>query len=314
MIKNVLLTIVMVSTLNIVNGQVLDFLEKDQAIVKLDEEYGVFERNKFDIIIPKTEGPHALVVFIHGGGFKFGDKSDLYERKEDILYFLDHGMAVATINYRFYNDDDSLGVGLCLQDVQRAIQYIRFNAKIYNVDKNRIGCYGISAGAGSSLFLAFHDDMAIPGNPTLLGESTRIKCAGAIATQSTYDVFRWKRVIPWMRLVVTLKRKMIYNAAANFYGYPNYKSFKKHRKSIVDSFDMLKMIDDQDVPVYLMNLLPETFPVNDNVMQHHKKHAIAVSRKLSKHNIENYLYTNKQAEHEADIDYSIKEFLVDKIK
>lgn len=295
------------------HGQNLDYLNKNEYTGKFNLTYGEYERNKFDILLPKNDSSHGLIIYIHGGGFVHGDKAALYERKQDIKYFLDNNIAVATINYRYCSNDDSLGVRACLQDVQRAIQYFRFNATNFNIDKERVGCYGISAGAGSSLYFAFHDDFAIGGDTTLRGESTRIKCAGAIATQSTYDVFKWEKIIPFMRLVVFLKHNMIYNAAANFCGYPDYKSFKNDKKDICNSLDMLSMIDSQDPPIYLMNLLKETFPKNDNVIQHHRKHAIAVSKRLNKANVENYLYTSKSVKNENDIDVKLCEFMVENL-
>jgi acetyl esterase/lipase len=281
-----------------------------------DETYGSDERNKFDIMIPESDKPVPLVIFIHGGGFRHGDKDDLYKRKEDVRYFLQNNIAVATIIYRFYKNDDSLGVKVCLSDVQRALQYIRHKASKYNIDKSKIACYGISAGAGSSLFLAFHDDMAIPGDTTLAGESTRISCAGAISTQSTYDVFRWKKIIPWFRAIFFLKHSMLVNAAAHFYGYRDYKSFRPHQEEITRSLDMMAMIDSHDPPVYLINPLKERFPSNDNVIQHHRSHVLAVAAALKKAGVENYcfVYKRKKLEKESDAEYPVRKFLAEHLK
>ena len=49
-----------------------------------------------------------------------------------------------------------------LTDAARALQFVRSKAKEWNIDKTRIGATGGSAGACSSLWLAFHDDMADP--------------------------------------------------------------------------------------------------------------------------------------------------------
>ncbi len=304
-------------TLNLwglVYAQDLNFLNPERYDGHFNLAYGEYDRNKFDILLPINDSLHGLVIFIHGGGFRKGDKNAIYTRKQDIKYFLDNNIAVASINYRFYSDNDSLGVRLCLQDIQTAIQYLRFNASEFNIDKERVGCFGTSAGAGSSLYFAFHDDLAIQGDSSLKGESTRLMCAGAIATQSTYNVFKWKKIIPFMRLILPLKRKKMYNAAANFYGYPNYKSFKNLVRKDSETLDMLTMVDPGDPPVYLMNLMKENFPKNDNVVQHHRRHAIAISRKLKKNNIKGYLYTSKTAVSEKDIDYKIAEFMVENLK
>ena len=51
-----------------------------------------------------------------------------------------------------------------LEDAARALQFVRSKAAQWNLDKQRIGASGGSAGACSALWLAFHDDMADPNS------------------------------------------------------------------------------------------------------------------------------------------------------
>ncbi|WP_320052986.1 alpha/beta hydrolase [uncultured Acetobacteroides sp.] len=293
-----------------------DFLSGIGCKMLSNERYGAAKRNVFDIIMPKSGQPTALVVYIHGGGFLWGDKQEAYERrKEDIAYFLQHNIAFATISYQFYKSDDSLGVGRCLNDVKRAIQYIRHNASKYNIDKQRIGSYGISAGAGSSLYLAFHDDFAIKGDSTLLGESTRLRCVGAISTQATYNLFRWFDFIPNLGMVAWLKKKQFYSSMANFYGYPTYNGFKPLIDSIPKQYDMLRMISPDDPPVYVINMQKKRFPKDFDIIEHHRGHAMVLSKELAKKNVRHYMYIySKKTKLEQDVSYSVKEFMVDNLK
>lgn len=103
-----------------------------------------------------------------------------------------------------------------------------------------------------------------------------------------------------------------YNAAANFYGYSTYNSMKNQRKAIAESLDLLDMIDHQDSPVYLMNLLKAQFPVDNIIIQHHKKHAVVLSKTLNKHGVKNYLFTEQNAG--KDMVYPVRQFLVDNLK
>jgi len=309
--KHVIIFIFLFTLTKVSNAQNLDFLKGFNCEILIDENYGKFDRNKFDIIIPNNTEPHGLIIYLHGGGFINGDKEMLYRRKDDVLFFLENNIAVATINYRYLQINDSLGVNACLHDIKTALQFIRFNALKYNIDKSRVAAYGSSAGAGSSLFLAFHDEMAIEGDSTLLGESTRLKCVGAIGTQSTYNVFAWKKIIPWYRIVTFIKRKSFNNDAANFYGYPNYKSFKANHTGILKDLNMLEMIDSQDPPVYLVNLMKESFPKNKSVIQHHRKHAEILSKTLTAFGVKNYLYTHK---HGIDKDFPVRVFLVNNLR
>ena len=312
-----LITILFFSFISlIVNAQPFDFLSGIDCKTLQNEKYGKAERNIFDIIMPTSGKPTALIIYIHGGGFAFGDKKEAYDYgKEYIKYYLDKGIAFATINYQFYNTDDSIGIGRCLNDVKTALQFFRHNSHKYNIDKGNIGSYGISAGAGSSLYLAFHDDMALKSDTTLLGESTRIKCAGAIATQATYNLFRWMDYIPNLKFVVSLKKKQFYNSMANFYGYPDYQSFSPMEDSISQQFDLLKMISVDDPPIYIINMQKERFPKNYGIIEHHREHAIILSEYLEKFKVrhEVYIYSDS-IKSEKDVNLPIRDFMVNNLK
>ena len=55
-------------------------------------------RNVLDIVVPDASAPPPLVVFIHGGAFRMGDKSDAARERRALL---DAGFAVASVNYRY---------------------------------------------------------------------------------------------------------------------------------------------------------------------------------------------------------------------
>ena len=215
--------------------------------------YANDQRNTFDLFRPKANGQAIpLVIFFHGGSFKKGDKRQIKRQYEIITNLLNHNIAFASVNYRFSIDNDSLGVQRCLNDAVTFIQFIRYHANEFGIDKTQIGCYGESAGAGISLFLACHDDFALAESAIPeKRESSRVKCAGAIATQATYDLLRWKSYIPGLGLLYPLFRHKLKDPLANFYGYPDYKAFKPNRKEVSEKLDMLKMISPDDPPLWL---------------------------------------------------------------
>jgi hypothetical protein len=252
-----------------------------------------------------------LVIFFHGGGFSHGHKEHAYKRQNEIHAFLEQGIAFATCNYRFYRKDDSIGVGRCLNDVTRAIQYLRHHQEKFGIDGSRIAAYGASAGAGSSLYLAFHDDLAIPGDTSLLGQSTRLSCAGALATQATYDVFRWKKYIPGLGLVSLIKRKDLYQSMAGFYGFPDYSSFKALKKQITPRFDMLEMISSDDPPVYVRNMQKKRFPGSYGTIYHHRRHALELEKHLIEKRVEHLVYVyRKSRTGQEQGEASVAEFLM----
>lgn len=64
----------------------------------------------------------------------------------------------------------------------------------------------------------------------------------------------------FLRMISWFKRTLMFNIAARFCGYHDYDSFKEHKKEALNAFDMLDMIDENDPPIYLMNLLKGWFP------------------------------------------------------
>jgi hypothetical protein len=157
--------------------------------------------------------------------------------------------------------------------------------------------------------------MAQKNDTTFLGESTRIKCAGAIATQATYNLFRWMDYIPNLKVVVSLRKTQFYNAIANFYGYPDFTSFYPKKDSLPQQYDMLRMISDDDPPTYVINLKKERFPKNYDIIQHHRGHALILSEYLQKYGVkhEMYIYGNK-IKTEKDVNIHIRDFLVNNLK
>src|SRR5690606_20884103 len=131
------------------------------------------------------------VIYIHGGGFVSGDKLSVRQGRL-VRQCLDAGVSVAAINYRFLAPETPLQE--ILHDSARAVQFLRAHAAAFNLDKLRIAACGHSAGAGTSLWLAFHDDMADPQHhDPVLRESTRLSAAVSWDGQYSYDLPAWGR-------------------------------------------------------------------------------------------------------------------------
>jgi hypothetical protein len=234
-----------------------------------DEKYGEHESNTFDIWLAESEEPTPLVIYIHGGGFVGGDKSRYYDSK-DWIRFLEAGISVATINYRFMNQPP-YGILSSMNDSRRCLQFIRYNAKKYNIDKNRIACSGGSAGAGTSLWLAFSDEKADEGNDdSVLRESTKIACAGAFATQSTYDILRWPEIL---NLSLNNTEEELQSIARAF-GIKSANGINLYeQKDIRAELDFLSKMNKNAAPFFVFNRREGGIPTNDDELQHHPVHA-----------------------------------------
>jgi acetyl esterase/lipase len=97
---------------------------------------------KLDLYFPSTPGPWQVLVYVHGGSFTAGDKrkgSGLV----DIPVMMEQDFAVAAVNYRLM-PDDPFPAGL--EDVKCAIRYLRAHAQEYELETEKVGIWGGSAG------------------------------------------------------------------------------------------------------------------------------------------------------------------------
>jgi acetyl esterase/lipase len=149
-----------------------------------DYKYGPHERNVLDLWKAKSERPTPLVVYIHGGGFRGGDKRSL---PPTILNpCLQAGISVAAIHYRL---SQHAPFPAPMLDSARAIQTLRARARDWNLDPKRVAATGGSAGAGISLWLGFRPDLADPNSSDPVAQqSTRLTCMAVFGAQSSYDL------------------------------------------------------------------------------------------------------------------------------
>ncbi|MHC4558041.1 MAG: alpha/beta hydrolase fold domain-containing protein [Planctomycetota bacterium] len=145
--------------------------------------YGPYERNVFDLYLTKSTRQAPLVLYIHGGGFRGGDKRSL--NSSEARSYLNAGFSIAAINYRLTNTAPAPAAYL---DCARALQFLRHNAGKWNINPQLVASTGGSAGAGTSMWLAFHDDLADPDNKDPIArQSTRLTCIAVRNGQSSYD-------------------------------------------------------------------------------------------------------------------------------
>lgn len=162
--------------------------------------YGTHERHVLDFWRAPSDRPTPLLFFIHGGGWQGGDKSRI-AAMVNVEELLAAGISAVSINYRFVSQAHAAGikppVQAPLEDAARALQFVRSQAAEWNIDKQRIGASGGSAGACSSLWLAFTPDRADPASADPIArESTRLWCAAVSGAQTTLDPQQMKTWTP----------------------------------------------------------------------------------------------------------------------
>ncbi len=98
---------------------------------------------KMDVYYPAgAASPVPAVVYVHGGGWYSGDKADAANMRF-IMPLVAHGYVVAAVNYRLA---PRFQFPAQIEDVRSAVSFLRTNAARYEIDPERIGAMGDSAG------------------------------------------------------------------------------------------------------------------------------------------------------------------------
>jgi acetyl esterase/lipase len=206
-----------------------------------DVPYGKHPRQVLDFYPAKSDKPTPVVFYIHGGGWQAGDK------KTNPKQFNDKGISVVAINYRYVKqaaeDKVEPPVKAPLMDAARALQFTRSKAKEWNLDKTKIGATGGSAGGCSSLWLAFHDDLADPkSDDPIARESTRLFCAAVDGAQTSLDP---KELREWMPN---------YGYGAHAFGLPNFQALIDQREKVlpwIKEYSPIEHVSKDDPPIGL---------------------------------------------------------------
>ncbi|MGV3658892.1 MAG: alpha/beta hydrolase fold domain-containing protein [Prosthecobacter sp.] len=232
-----------------------------------DVAYGTHERDCIDVFLAKSDKPTPVVFMIHGGGFRKGDKSSFASNKQT-SELLAQGVSCVAVNYPFL---DHMPIQDILRHCARAVQFVRSKSGEWNLDKTRFASMGGSAGAGASLWLATHDDMADPkSEDPVLRESTRLACAVCNGTQATYDLTRWESFLGPVKPEFGTSEV----EGAMFYHMGSRAELATDKgKAVLKECDMLGWISKDDPPLFLNNAQVVAAPTNRGEWLHCIHHA-----------------------------------------
>ena len=146
----------------------------DTVSVQQDVEYGVQAGEKLllDLYLPTqpSSTPRPAVVMIHGGGWDSLDKSTMRGMGN---FLARSGFVAVSVNYRLLHESENRWPAQ-LDDVQRAVRWLRASAAKYNIDPDHIGAYGHSAGAQLAALLGMVDTRG-NADPALAEYSSRVQ-------------------------------------------------------------------------------------------------------------------------------------------
>ena len=260
-----------------------------------------------------SDKPTPLLFFVHGGGWMNGGRmSGLEAILKD---FLDAGISVASVEYRFIPEATADGVVPPvkgpLHDAARALQLIRSKATEWNIDKTRIGASGGSAGACTSLWLAFHNDLADPNSSDPVArESTRLFCAAVTGAQTTLDPKQMRDWTPNSRYG---------GHAFGFMTDPNnrdgqFNEFYNNREKItqwIAEYSPYALVSSDDPPIYLFYSTPPALGKEQKDPTHTSNFGV----KLHEHCRENKVTCDLYYPGAVDVKHAtVKDFLIEKLK
>jgi len=232
--------------------------------------YGPDEAQVINFWKVKSDKPTPLLVHIHGGGWLGGKIGDTAPASR-----LDKGYSYAEVEYRL------AGKALLpapVHDAARAIQFIRSKAKEWNIDTSKIVLTGGSAGAATSMWLAFHDDLADPKSKDLVArESTRVAGIRVASGQSTLDPFLLEKEIG----PACTNHPMIWKTLGAESIDELKKNWDKYKKLSAE-FSSLNFITKDDPVVYLTYRKGAPTPVTKGDGIHHERFGTMVKEKCDK--------------------------------
>ena len=270
-----------------------------------DISYDSKPRTQFDIWMPNSGAPNGLVIYVHGGGFTSGDKDFVYTAQSggawdfpsDIRYLLQNNIAVATIRYTLLNTTgETEGIKKPMNDVKRALQYLRYKASEFNIDKNKIILSGNSAGAGSSLWIAFNNNLADASNSDpVLKESSRVKGVAVRETQASYNIEdKWvNNIFADYNLSWT---EILANETGNIQKIYGVSSTAQYQSPAITAYraevDMLALLTADDPEIWMNNTLREVVhPYSGpEISTHHAFHVRELKKRADAVGVKNTSY------------------------
>ena len=232
--------------------------------------YGPDTRNVLDFWAATGDGLHPLLIYVHGGGWLTGDKS---QKGPAIQPFLDKGISFVAINYRLAPENP---LPTPVHDVARAIQFVRSKAKNWNIDTTHIALTGPSAGGCTAMWLLLHDDLADPNAADpVLRESTRVCAASVSVGQTSIDP---DIIGSWLGPNV-LEHPMIARAVGEMEIEDVIKKRDQYHDLYVE-FSPINHVDSKDPPLFMTCSAEMDLPSRDSSHGiHHPMYGVKLKEK-----------------------------------
>lgn len=255
-----------------------------------DVPYGEAPRQVLDLWKADSPTPTPLLFYIHGGSWNSLDKRRV--DGIDIKKVLAAGISVVSIEYRFVTAAKQAGVEppvkWPLEDAARALQFVRSKATEWNIDPTRIVVCGTSAGGCSSLWLAFHDDMAdARSKDAVARQSTRPMAVVANEAQTSLDPAQMREWLP----------TITYGPHAfGISGFPQFLAARQRLLPWIMLYSPYHLASADDPPVYMFYSTPPTQPQDAKAAVHSAIFGTRLHARLTELGVKSYLQHPSSAE------------------
>jgi acetyl esterase/lipase len=135
----------------------------------------VSSSEKLDLYVPAGSGPFPVLIYVHGGGWRHGDKTQPLDQGI-VDQLLSKGFAVASLNYRLSGE---AVFPAAVQDLKAALRWLRAHASEYRLDSNKFGIWGDSAGANLVSLMGSSCGVSELEGPEL-GNANQSSCVQAV--------------------------------------------------------------------------------------------------------------------------------------
>ncbi|WP_269523129.1 alpha/beta hydrolase [Coraliomargarita parva] len=135
----------------------------------------------------EVEGPMPVMLYTHGGGWGGGSKYKIFGPVflSSLRQILDQGIACAAIDYRLTRKGQSNAID-CVVDCKDAARFLIKHADTYNLDTNRMGVWGGSAGGHLALMTGLAANDLFPGDSDLISYDPKFRCILAYYPATTF--------------------------------------------------------------------------------------------------------------------------------
>lgn len=205
------------------------------------------------VLTPKKANGKAIISLHSGGWVSNWNWHEDYLKRA--LPFVDSGYTVFLTSHC---SAPKYAIPDALEDVQRAIQFVRYNAAVYHIDKEYIGITGTSSGGHLSLLAATSDDISDPASKDPVGQvSSKVQAAAVFCPptdflnfgQAGFNLAEQKEILQQFDV-------------AGAFQYTKWDKTTKTYQLIQDNEEKLKtdtlvspaqIVTKDDAPVYMMH-------------------------------------------------------------